>query len=224
MPTSIVRARYIVSSLIAACIFFSSCGNRLELVPFPVTEQEYKQPVTKPFEFSKPQTIQWAQIPADSIKPITQKPLDLNTLKRKPFKIDESYPFLKPMEEKKIDRAAIPDTTFDLFKLPAQKLKFKTYLLGSPKIVKARVPSLKPNTTRGVMEAGPIMKLPGIARCFFEDSDGQFWIGTEKGHCKYDGESIEIYGIAQGLQNEAILSLMEDNRGRIWIGTTISGV
>ncbi|MEI9943883.1 MAG: two-component regulator propeller domain-containing protein [Chitinophagaceae bacterium] len=207
----------------AILLCFIGCKNSRDTVPFP-TESEFAQPLTKPFTFGEAQAIEWVVTDPDSIRSLPERKFDFNTLPAKPFNIGEPQPLLKPAEEQKFDLNSLPDTAFNADKLPTQKLKFKTSLLGAPKITKAGLPTLKAGTARGIMEAGAGLGLPGNGRCFIQDKYGMFWIGTDKGLCRYDGDNVEIYSDAQGLADANIYAIAEDEKEQIWIGTGNGGI
>ncbi|MGE5106734.1 MAG: two-component regulator propeller domain-containing protein [Sphingobacteriales bacterium] len=204
---------------LAVLLLFTQCKNFNDAVPFPGGESEFAQPVSKPFKFSDARPIKWEVVHPDSIKPLTEKKFDFNKLPSKPFDIGEPQPLLKPMDEQKFDWNSLPDTAFNLDRLPTQKLKFKTALLGTPKVIKAGLPNVKQGAARGIMEVGITMGLPGSGRCFMTDNQGQLWIGTDKGLCRYNGENLVIYAADQGLSDDNITSIIEDSQGHVWVGT-----
>ncbi len=57
---------------------------------------------------------------------------------------------------------------------------------------------------------------------FYEDSKGQLWAGTSL-HGLYlftrEGEIIKQYGIKQGLPNNTIQAIVEDDQGHLWVST-----
>ncbi|MEZ5072903.1 MAG: two-component regulator propeller domain-containing protein [Bacteroidales bacterium] len=59
--------------------------------------------------------------------------------------------------------------------------------------------------------------------CIYQDSKGFLWFGTEDGLNKYDGQSIQVLGSAEGqhdvLSNKWIELIYEDKSGMIWLGT-----
>jgi ligand-binding sensor domain-containing protein len=53
----------------------------------------------------------------------------------------------------------------------------------------------------------------------FEDRDGNFWIGTNRGVSRFDGTSIENYSMADGLVDNNVYAISQDMNGDIWLGT-----
>jgi len=60
----------------------------------------------------------------------------------------------------------------------------------------------------------------------FEDTDGNFWFGEERGGglCKFDGKNFNYYTRKEGLCGDSITSVIQDKAGNIWIGTIGSGL
>ncbi len=60
-------------------------------------------------------------------------------------------------------------------------------------------------------------------RAIHEDSKGRFWIGTEGGGLilfdRVQGKILERYTAAEGLCNNAVLNILEDEAGDLWIST-----
>ena len=58
--------------------------------------------------------------------------------------------------------------------------------------------------------------------CIFEGSDGQLWIATEGGLCKYNREknNFKRYTTASGLPSNFTISILEDGKKKLWISTT----
>ena len=66
-------------------------------------------------------------------------------------------------------------------------------------------------------------------QCFMEDAEHHMWIGTEKGLYKLNAENgsiISAYQKKDGLANDCIYSIVNDNKGNTWCGTNkgISGI
>jgi len=74
--------------------------------------------------------------------------------------------------------------------------------------------------------------LPGLTTywmktCMFEDSVGNYWIGTYNGGLyKYDrkADSMQIYDKRDGLANNWITFITDDNFGNVWVGTFGGGI
>lgn len=60
-------------------------------------------------------------------------------------------------------------------------------------------------------------------RAIHEDSKGRFWIGTEGGGLilfdRTHGKILERYTTAEGLCNNAVLNILEDEAGDLWLST-----
>ena len=66
----------------------------------------------------------------------------------------------------------------------------------------------------------PVPNINTISR-MFEDSKGQIWFGGWASHgllC-YDGKEFKKYGIEDGLPDDRIQSILEDDSGMLWFGT-----
>ncbi len=54
----------------------------------------------------------------------------------------------------------------------------------------------------------------------FEDSKGNYWFGSQReGVCLFDGKKCTYFTINEGLIDNQIQSIQEDNNGMIWINT-----
>jgi ligand-binding sensor domain-containing protein len=49
-----------------------------------------------------------------------------------------------------------------------------------------------------------------------QDSKGYIWIATDRGVCRFDGYSFTVYTTANGLTDNTVFNLGEDDRGRVW--------
>ncbi|HQX45146.1 MAG TPA: two-component regulator propeller domain-containing protein [Saprospiraceae bacterium] len=60
----------------------------------------------------------------------------------------------------------------------------------------------------------------GNVQCSLQDKVGNLWFGTsENGLYKYDGKSFSRFLVTDGLNSNDVYTLLEDNEGKIWIGT-----
>ncbi len=214
-PTS-KKQKYTI--LFLSVFFLLACNNAGKTPPFPELNSEFAQPLTKKFEFSKTDTIQWVTADNSKSEPIITKKFSWNNIPSKPFNIDIPYKLKAPLTTKPLDWNSLPETNFDLNTLPSAKISIKTIPLGSPKIVKAGYLINMPNASRGIMQADVNFGLPGKALSVIIDDDDMLWIGAETGIAKYDSENLEIYGPEQGLNPSRTYSMLLDSKGRLWLG------
>jgi len=63
----------------------------------------------------------------------------------------------------------------------------------------------------------------GIIKCFYQDRWGKVWIGSEgQGLYSFDKKNYTMkeFTVENGLPNNMIQSIVEDNQGNLWIGTS----
>ncbi|GAB4232317.1 MAG: hypothetical protein Tsb0034_05040 [Ekhidna sp.] len=60
-----------------------------------------------------------------------------------------------------------------------------------------------------------------FVRTIHKTTDGNLWIGTSRGLNRLDTKNnkIEIYTTAQGMPNDVVYSILEDEQGKLWIST-----
>ena len=201
---------------ILGLVFVTACNNHKKTPPFPVTENEYAQPVTKEFSLPQADTINWISQDLPALKSLPTTKFDWDKLPEKPFDIGLPYPLKKPITSKPFDWNALESVPFHLDSLPQAELKVKVAVLGQPKIVKAGIPTNEAGATRGVMSLASGFGLPAMAYSQLLDSDGMMWFGITNGVVKYDSQNLEIYGLDQGLEAKYTNCLFEDSKGRIW--------
>ena len=60
------------------------------------------------------------------------------------------------------------------------------------------------------------------------DRSGFIWFGTLEGLVRYDGQSCKVYsnrtGDPHSLSSNVVISLYEDTKGRLWVGTYATGI
>ena len=61
-----------------------------------------------------------------------------------------------------------------------------------------------------------------VAR-IIEDKKGDLWFGGD-GLSRYDGKSFTSFTTKDGLINNGIWSILEDNTGNFWVGTRETGL
>jgi hypothetical protein len=136
--------------IILIVILLTACNNSKEIHPFPTSENEYEQPVTKSFELSEPDTLVWITKGPSQIKPFPKKNFSWSKIPSKPFDIGLPYALKAPLTKKSFDWNSLPATPFNLESLPKKDLKIKATVLGEPKIVKALSPVVPPLSSPGV--------------------------------------------------------------------------
>jgi len=207
--------------LLLLFISITSCNNQKEAPPFPYNENEYAQPKTKSFEFSKPDTLHWI---TSKLKTLPIKKFSWNKLPSKTIDIGLPYALKAPLQTKPFHWDSLPSTPFSLENLPKQDLKIKVSVLGEPKIVKAASPVINSQSSRGVMQIDGNFGLPGTNYCSVKDKDGMLWFGTSNGIARYDSENIEIYGEDQGLNASSVFSLLFDTKGNLWLSDNSNSI
>ena len=199
-------------------LVMTACTNSKEAPPFPVGESEYQQPVTRSFEFSKPDTIVWTTNNNASLKQLPSKSFNWSRLTSKPIDFGLAVPFDGDMRSEPFSMDSLPSIPFNIDSLPQAKLNIKVTALGESEIIKAGVLGAMPNATRGVSSANTDLGIPGTPRTIFKDSKGMLWIGVDGKIIRYDSENLEIYGLEQGLRTNAGTAIYEDSKGRLWVG------
>lgn len=58
----------------------------------------------------------------------------------------------------------------------------------------------------------------------YKDSRGYIWMGTAKGLIRYDGKHFKAYTTREGLPDNEVFSIKEDEQGRIWLCTYSSDI
>ena len=176
------------------CLYIlSSCNNQAVDIPFPIGDSGYAQPNTIPLRFSASKKVNWATIKTGSIKP-TLRRFDIDALPSKPYDPSGFKPLNKAPELIHADFNALPDSTFDLPKIPAQSLQFKTSVLPPPVITKTGVLTPKNAARLFIADFGQVMGLQGAnILSLIQGKNGMIWVGTNKGIYQYDGELSLIH-------------------------------
>ena len=61
-------------------------------------------------------------------------------------------------------------------------------------------------------------------KCFFKDSRGILWIGTDAGLCRYDGRNYKVYNESNGLKYTKVWSIVEDQEHNLWLSVYGNGL
>ena len=210
--------KFHITASVILLLFTLACGNKKRNIPFPAQGSEYLPPTIEKLTYSESQKLNWVYVNPDSVKP-QEKKLDFSKIPSRPIDLGNPKPIKSRVTDTIFNLNNIAaDSTFNMAKMPVKPLKFKTNILGKPKRVKSGTPRLKDGASESLLLFGQDQGLPGtIGSCFMQDKNGILWMGTDNGICRFDGEYCEIYSIDQGLTYNWVTSLMEDDRGQIWL-------
>ena len=75
-------------------------------------------------------------------------------------------------------------------------------------------------TSVGAGDANLQIRYSTGIRSIFEDSKGRFWFGSQQeGVCLYDGSEFIYYTVSDGLSDNQVRTIQEDQAGVMWFGT-----
>jgi signal transduction histidine kinase/ligand-binding sensor domain-containing protein len=198
-----------------------ACKNNFSNTDQP-PQTKFLQPVTKPLIFDKVKKIDFSSLKTQPVKPLVEK-FDLDKIPSQPYDSLVFKPLAKPVTQSQIDFNALPEKDLDIDKIPSKPLKFKTYILPLPKLIKAGLPRLKSASTLAIYELGEAQGLQGSTITLLHaDHAGFLWIATNLGLYRYDGESLLLY--LPVVNNNNIIGMLEDNHGQIWMSTFKDGI
>ncbi|WP_339657462.1 two-component regulator propeller domain-containing protein [uncultured Maribacter sp.] len=213
-----ITNRKIFIPIIFGIILFAACADNNEIPPFPTAETEFKQPITKSFEFSKPDTLVWTTKETNSLNRLLNKKFSWEKLPSKKIDLGLPMPFKANIEKKPFNLESLPYSPFSMDSLIEGRLTINVKELGEPEILEAGELYSKQGATRGVMSATTDLGLPTTARTIFKDCNGMLWIGMDGKIAKFDSHKMQIYGKEQGLTTSSASVLFEDSMGRLWVG------
>ena len=61
--------------------------------------------------------------------------------------------------------------------------------------------------------------LTAIVFSCIEDSEGNIWLATNEGACRFDGSTFTTFTRKDGLPTDPVRSVLEDRSGNLWFGT-----
>jgi len=198
---------------IATGVLFASCNGAFNAdVPPPAAANA--PPVIQPLKLSKPQKIAWADVKAIPARPVVTK-LAWNRLPEQPLDTTGFKPFKYPVQESKFDYSALPAKSLDINKLPSHPLKFKSYVLPPPKLVKGAKPELK-NGNLYLLGVSDDESASGteVTR-LLRDKEGFLWMACTYGLYRFDGENLMAFLSFPVEAND--YGLVQDSLGNIWM-------
>ena len=210
--------RFFALAVYVVCLLvMKGCNSFPDPVPFKGNENEFQKPLTEKISFSEGNELKWIDVNADSLYNPKQRTFNLDKIPSKPFIGFNKDTLLKPLQVQKFDTENIKDTFFNLEKIPSNKLKFKTSILGQPAIYKTGFPRLKDGASESLLMFGQDQGLTGtVITDFSQDKEGAFWIASDDGINRFDGEYIESYTRQQGFTDDFKINVFADSKGQIW--------
>lgn len=118
------------------------------------------------------------------------------------------------------DSIIIDDSNYILLLHKKISVTTKIVPLNEPQPVKIQPMRYKDNALFDIQYLDIEQGLPySYIYATYHDKEGNLWMGTDYGLCKYDGTYLTTYTEKNGLINNKVYSIAEDNSGRLWIGT-----
>lgn len=216
-----------ICSLLLAVFTVSSCTQQSE-VPFPENPSEYEAPTTVPFELPEPESLNWKVFAKDSFPKGTKFNFRLEALPYKPFSANEFKPLKAPINTLSLDWDQLESIPFDLDTIPTTPIAVRKFLLPTPVITVASIPSVWQGGTSAMTRLGQTEGLIGNkVLAMVNDPHGSIWITTERGLTKYDGSEFLTYNFFERSETgavEILPKLLFDPQGRLIISGILSGV
>ena len=195
--------------IVAIVLLLASCNSQRPEIPFPESDSAFTQPKTVPLVLSAPKKINWVTVRSGGIHPEVRK-LDLADLPSTTYDSVGFNPLVNPPDSFRFDFNSLPQKPLDLDKIPSKPLALRTSLLNPPVVTKAGTFIPKQGTPLSILDIDGFTEK--TVRCIYKDHKGFMWIVSDKFLSRYDGEYISSYK----LPSNRVVSLMEDNQGRLW--------
>ncbi len=209
----ITNKSWVLLTIVVIGIAFTSCvgGSGNDAAPVPPDETA---PAIQPLVLSKPKKLAWATVKPVAIKPSVTR-LDWGNLPRQALDTTGFKPFKYPVQEGKFNYSTLPSKMLDIDKLPSRPLKFKSYALPPPKLVKGAKPELKNGNLYllGVSddESGSRTEVTRLLR----DKGGFLWMACTYGLYRFDGENLMSF---LSFPDESYdYGMVQDSLGNIWM-------
>jgi signal transduction histidine kinase/ligand-binding sensor domain-containing protein len=204
---------------VVSLLWMGACKNKVVDVPFSNEGQSFPSTV-RAARYSEPKKLSWT-LKSTGVKPQIKK-FDFEKL---PVSVYDSSDFLKsqkPPLHNHFNLDSIPSRPFNLYALPSKSFRFHTQILEQPKLIfKTSKPRIVNSSSGLLYEFGEPLAGTHIT-CIFKDRIGLLWIANQQGVYRYDGEALSL--IIEGGLVPSVYSMIEDARGRLWIGTQGNGI
>lgn len=170
--------------------------------------------------YSETKKLSWT-VKITGVKPLVKK-FDFDKLPLSVYDSSDFLNFPKPPIHSHFNLDSIPSRPFNLYALPSKPFRFHTQILEEPKLIfKTSKPHVVSSASGLLYEFGEPLRGTHIT-CIFKDRIGLLWIANQQGLYRYDGETLTL--VISGGIVPAVYTMIEDNRGRIWVGTQGNGV
>ena len=211
---------YVKGLLLFVSILFVSCFKK-EAPPFPYDKKYSVKPTTKPFEFSKIDTIQWETKSTLKYDDLPSKKFRWDNLSSRRVEIGFPYKGSSEKPVKPFYFDSLPTISFSYDSIPKEELKVRVINLGEPVIEEAGPLTVPVRGTRGLKSVEEGFGLPNSVTSTNLNSDGSIWFGTKGGYiARYDSNELLIYGQDQGIEfNSDILTIKEGPNGLLWVAS-----
>ncbi len=205
---------YIIGIIIFAAL--SSCNQRAR----DLHDQDptaFKVPVTRSFELSAPQSIEWEVVDPDSIPAPKTYPLDIDKLPVRAFSINDFKAIKSPIKEYPLEYEPQKNIPLEFDTLALEK---ETSILPTPLVTRMNKPRILNGTSSGMLQLSSSEGLPSNEiRKMLQNEDGSYWIATfEGGLCLYNGKDLYTYDYSN------IWDIALDQGGKLWVATGNNGV
>ncbi len=218
MPRRVNAMSKIIAVLISL-LWIGACTNKVVDVPFPNEGQSFSSSV-RVARYSEPKKLNWT-VKSIGVKPMIKK-FDFDKLPVSVYDSSDFLKFAKAPVHNHFDLDSITGRPFSLYALPSKSFRFRIQILEEPKFIyRTSKPHIVNSASGLLFEFGDPLAGTHIT-CIFKDRTGLLWVANPQGLYRYDGETLSL--IISGSIVPAIYTMIEDDRGRIWIGTQGNGI
>lgn len=203
---------------VAIILTVAACKNAAD-IPLPV-DIGTAAPVIYPIKFDAPHPIVWEDSAATYI-PQTSS-FNYSQLPATVFDSSDFVPLENPVVQTELNWDYLPSSPFYYDSLPSKPLRFETYLLAPPTVIRTEKRKLKSGSGDLLFDLGEPLN-SGYFTAMTSAKDGRIWSYVfGKGLCCYDGQTVSVYKINK--ITTAAVDIKEDDRGQIWLSTFSDGI
>lgn len=211
-----MRHTHIILFLI---LFLLSCDRISHNNKYNELDSGYLPPATTPLKFTGPKPFTWLNTSANISLP---EPvfIDIKRLPKEPLDLLDFKPFKTTVTQKDFDFETLPSDFFHLDSLPEDKLKYTLSALGNPTVINTPIPEIKDSAQTNILVIDDLEFSSAINDLLIDDQ-GDTWIATNEGLYHFAGDKCYQYGTEQGLKSIQIRKIIQDDKGRLWLGTSM---